>query len=129
MQKRSKTPQIMKEKARKHTSKKKELDLGLLVNIAVRTGKTIIGSDTLLKHLYTEEVKLILLAKNCPAHIRNQIELLVKAKQGSIPIYVSHLSSLDLGTAAGKPFMIAAMAILNPGDSSILDAVATLNEA
>jgi ribosomal protein L30E len=42
-----------------------------------------------------------------------------------IPIYHYPSSSWELGTAAGKPHMIAAMGIISPGDSSILDVIST----
>ena len=116
----------MKEKRRKRTSKKKSLDINKLVNIAVKTGKTVIGTKTLKKYLNTEDLKLIIMAKNCPTDIRMSVELLANAKEEAIKIYEYPNSSWDLGTAAGKPFMIACMGIIDPGDSSLLDVISKL---
>lgn len=125
MSKRLKNQGIQKEKRRKRSSKKKEFDINKLVNIAVKTGKTVIGSNSLKKFVHTNDLKLILLAKNCPEEIKTDIELLVSVKnQGvKIPIYRYPSSSWELGTAAGKPYMVAAMGIIDPGDSSIIDEI------
>ncbi|MHA1821807.1 MAG: 50S ribosomal protein L30e [Promethearchaeota archaeon] len=130
MSPRGKNQGIQKAKRRKRTSKKKELDINKLINIAVKTGKTIIGTETLKKYINVNDLKLIILAKNCPEEIRTDIELLTKSSgDESIPIFYYPNSSLELGTAAGKPFMIASMGIIDPGNSSILDAVSKLSKA
>jgi large subunit ribosomal protein L30e len=124
MAKRGRTDSEMKMKRRKRTSKKKEFDINRQVNIAVRTGKTIIGSKNVLKYITTNDFRVIILAQNCPVEFKSQIETLIQSKEtNQIPIYYYPNSSWELGTAAGKPHMIAAMGIINPGDSSILDVV------
>ncbi|MCP4760371.1 MAG: 50S ribosomal protein L30e [archaeon] len=114
---------IQKAKRRKRSSKKKEFDINKLVNIAVKTGDTIIGTNTLKKYINTNDLKLIILANNCPIEIKSTIETLTSVKEESIPIYTYPFSSWDLGTAAGKPFMVTAMGIINAGDSTLLDAI------
>ena len=124
MARRARTDADMKMKRRKRTSKKREFDINRQVNIAVRTGKTIIGSKSLLKYINTNDLQVIILAQNCPGNLKERIETLINAKEANrIPIYHYPNSSWDLGTAAGKPHMIAALGIINPGDSSILNVV------
>ncbi|MHA1452984.1 MAG: 50S ribosomal protein L30e, partial [Promethearchaeota archaeon] len=113
-------------KRRKRTSKKKEFDVNKQVNIAVRTGKTVIGTKSVLKHITTKDFRIIILAQNCPSDLKSRIETMINSKPTDrIPIYSYPNSSWELGTAAGKPHMIAAMGIINPGDSSILDVIST----
>jgi len=124
MAKRGRSDADMKMKRRKRTSKKKEFDVNKQVNIAVRTGKTVIGTKSVLKHITTKDFRIIILAQNCPSDLKSRIETMINSKPTDrIPIYSYPNSSWELGTAAGKPHMIAAMGIINPGDSSILDVI------
>lgn len=121
MSKRGLSQGIQKVTRRRGGKKKKGVDINKLINIAVKTGKTVIGTDTLKKYINTEDLKLIVLAKNCPEDIKVSIELLAQAKEEPIEIFRYPFSSWDLGAAGGKPFMVASMGIIDPGDSSILD--------
>jgi large subunit ribosomal protein L30e len=112
---------MQKEKRRKRTSKKEEFDINKLVNIAIKTGKSVIGTDNLKKQLFSGDVKLVILASNCPEDIKNSINSLIKSK--GIESYTYPYTSWDLGAAAGKPFMVASLGIIEPGDSTILDAI------
>lgn len=127
MSKRGIPPSMVKAKRRKRTSKKKEFDINKLVNIAVKTGKVIIGTDSLRKFInISEDLKIMILAKNCPEEIRKSFQILVASKkenENTIPIYTYPFSSWELGTAVGKPFMITALGIIDQGDSGILDSI------
>jgi large subunit ribosomal protein L30e len=124
MARRVRTESDMKMKRRKRTSRKKEFDINKQVNIAVRTGKTIIGSKSVLKFINTDDFQIIILAQNCPVDLKERIETMINSKEAKkIPIYHYPNSSWDLGTAAGKPHMIAALGIINPGDSSIMNVI------
>ncbi len=126
MAKRGRTDADMKMKRRKRTSKKQEFDINKQVNIAVRTGKTVIGTKSVLKHITTKDFRIVILAQNCPSDLKSRIETMINSKETDrIPIYHYPNSSWELGTAAGKPHMIAAMGIISPGDSSILDVIST----
>jgi len=78
----------------------------------IRTGEVIIGSNRTIDAAMKNEAKMIVLATNCPADIRAKIE------STDIPI----LNYPGTGTACGKPFMIAAIAIIDNGESDILAA-------
>ncbi|MBN2156305.1 MAG: 50S ribosomal protein L30e [Candidatus Lokiarchaeota archaeon] len=124
MAKRGRTDADMKMKRRKRTSRKKEADINKLINVCVKTGKTVIGTQSVLNYINTDSFRVIILAQNCPANIQSQIEAMINAKhENRIPVYEYPNSSWELGTAAGKPHMIAVMGIINPGDSSILDVI------
>ncbi|RLF24265.1 MAG: 50S ribosomal protein L30e [Thermoprotei archaeon] len=85
---------------------------------AMRTGKVVIGSKSTLKALMFGKAKLVIVASNCPRDIREDI--FYYAKLADIPVYIFPGSSWDLGAVCGKPFMVASLAIIDPGESEIL---------
>lgn len=95
---------------------KGEIDKSL--SIAVRTGKILFGSNITIKNAMTGKIRLAIVAANCPRDKREKIEYYCKLS--GIPVLIYPGSSLDLGSACGKPFSVAALAIRDPGDSDIL---------
>jgi len=57
---------------------------------------------------------LIIFAVDCPADVRAQLETM------DVPVYSYQGMGKDLGSACGKPFSVAALAIIEPGDSEIM---------
>ncbi len=88
----------------------------------LRTGKIVIGSKETLKEVKHGRAKLVVVASNAPKHIKDDI--MYYAKLSNIPVYVYPGSSVELGALCGKPFVIAALAVIDPGDSNILELVA-----
>lgn len=82
----------------------------------IRTGKVVIGSKSSISAATSGQAKMVILASNCPADIRKQIE------STNIPVLNYSGTNMDLGPVCGKPFVIAALAILEPGESDILSA-------
>jgi len=62
--------------------------------------------------------KLLILASNCPPSDREDI--VQYAKQSGVPIFNYPGTSVDLGAACLKRFVVAALAIKEAGDSEIL---------
>ena len=54
------------------------------------------------------------IAVDCPAEVRMQLETI------DVPVYGYQGMGKDLGSACGKPFSVAALAIIEPGDSEIM---------
>ena len=50
--------------------------------------------------------------------VRNDITYY--AKQSSVPVHIYPGTSIDLGSACGKNFVVSALTIKEPGDSEIL---------
>lgn len=96
---------------------KSEIDKA--ISIAVRSGKILFGSNTAIKSALSGRAKMIVLASNCPKSIRERIEQYCKLS--NIPLLVYPGSSIDLGSACGKPFAVAVLTIRDPGDSNILE--------
>ncbi|RLI13734.1 50S ribosomal protein L30e [Candidatus Bathyarchaeota archaeon] len=96
-------------------------ELAKAINMAVRTGKVLLGSKSTIKAAKLGKAKLIIVAENCPAHIRADIEYY--ARLSGIPVVEFKGTSWDLGQVCGKPFMVAALAVRDPGLSKIMELV------
>jgi len=94
-------------------------DLNTVLAIAIKTGKVSFGANTTLKSAMAGKVKVIVAASNCPKEIHENLEYYCKLSK--IPIILYPGTSLELGRACGKPFLVSAVAIRDPGDSDILN--------
>ncbi len=97
------------------------VDLARELQTTLRTGKVVIGSRRTIKAVLNGKPKLVIVAANAPTDVRRDLE--VYCKLANIPLYVFPGTSWDLGGLCRKPFMVAALAILDPGESSIMDLV------
>lgn len=83
---------------------------------AVKTGKVIIGANRTVDAAADGTAKMVVLASNCPEDIKNKVQAT------NVPVLEFEGTSVELGPICGKPFTIAAMAILDVGESDILAA-------
>jgi len=100
-------------------------DLDKALGIAVKTGKVLFGANSALKSAMTGKVKLIVAASNCEEELRERLEHY--CKMSKIPLIVHPRTSLELGRICGKPFVVSALAIREPGDSDILEIAVETN--
>jgi len=80
----------------------------------IRTGKMVLGSNSTLEAGIGGQAKLIVFAADCPADVRARLDTM------DIPVYGYQGMGKDLGSACGKPFSVAALAVIEPGDSEIM---------
>ncbi len=97
------------------------MSLDKAIAMAVKTGKVLFGAKSAVRSAKLRKAKLIVLAENCPESIRRDIEYYCKLSR--IPTVTYGGSSKDLGAVCGKPFMISALTIRDPGKSTILKLV------
>ncbi len=83
---------------------------------AVKTGKVIVGANRTVDAAADGSAKMVVLASNCPEEIKTRVQAT------NVPVLEYEGTSVELGPACGKPFTIAAMAILDVGESDILAA-------
>jgi large subunit ribosomal protein L30e len=95
-----------------------KIDVNKQIEMAVRTGKVSFGVKEAIDSARFAKAKLLIMASNCPEPHKQDI--LQYAKQSEIPIYNYHGSSVDLGSACMKPFVVAILTVKEPGDSEIL---------
>jgi large subunit ribosomal protein L30e len=101
---------------------KEEFDLNRNLNVCAKTGKILMGERSIIKHLGQETMKLIIFANNCPENAQKRIHKYAKLNSTPVPLFIFKNSSIELGLALGKPFMVAALGILDEGDSELLKA-------
>ena len=110
-------------KKRKRTSAKLSFDENKEINVAVKTGKTLIGTKSVLRELSMGDLKLLIIANNTPKHILDKINLLNNCLETQVPIFTSKNSSWDLGAVCAKPFWVTTVGIKSAGNSSILKVI------
>lgn len=96
-------------------------DVAKAIRLAVDTGKVKFGSRDAVKAALNGEAKLIIIAGNCPNSTKGDIEYF--SKLSKIETYKYSGTSLELGSLCGKPFPVAALSILDAGNSNVLEAV------
>jgi len=74
----------------------------------------MLGSNRTIEAGLGGQAKLIVYALDCPPDVRMQLETM------DLPVYGYQGIGKDLGSACGKPFSVAALAIIEPGDSEIM---------
>jgi len=91
------------------------MDIARALKTAATTGDVRFGLEETKKSLKKGDAKMIVLASNCPERV--QVPSGAPTK-----MLVFEGTNVELGSACGKPFPISALAIINPGESSILSA-------
>ncbi len=97
------------------------VDIGRELQVAINTGKVVIGFEETKRAVLAGTPKMVILAANAPKWARDDIEYY--AKLAGIPIFVFPGSSIELGAAAKRPHRIMAVAVVDPGQSEILKLV------
>ncbi|KAF5415136.1 MAG: 50S ribosomal protein L30e [Candidatus Methanogaster sp.] len=91
-----------------------DIDLNKALGKTIRSGKVLIGSNVSRDAVKNNRGITVVLAANCPARMRAEI----LDSNASVIEYPG--MGIDLGIACGKPFNVAALTILDPGDSGIM---------
>merc|ERR1712087_612294 len=82
-----------------------------------KSGKYSLGYKTTLKTLRQGKSKLVLIANNCPALRKSEIEYYAMLAKTGVHHFAGDNS--DLGTACGKYYRVSCLSIIDPGDSDI----------
>ncbi|MFP4006263.1 MAG: 50S ribosomal protein L30e [Candidatus Hadarchaeia archaeon] len=86
---------------------------------AERTGKVLLGSNQSVEATKEKESRLTVLSTTCPFEVEEKVRRYSEEKD--VPVYYYEGGGNELGLAFGKPFSVAAAAIIEPGDSSVLE--------
>jgi len=82
----------------------------------MKTGNVVLGTNETLECIQEGRARLVVIARNAPAGIRSAMQ-----GQENVRAYIYDGSSVELGMASGKPFMVSALAVVDPGESDILE--------
>jgi large subunit ribosomal protein L30e len=99
------------------------VDLARELKVAINTGKVVLGTRQTIKAILRGEAKLVVVAANAPPNIKSDVEYYAKLAQ--IPVIVYPGSSWELGAACGKPFKVASLAVIDPGESNLMELAST----
>lgn len=91
------------------------MDFNASLRRAIKTGEVLLGQNLTSQCIDNGKAKMVVVAGNCPENFKE----LLKSKE-NVFIYTFEGSSVQLGKACGKPFMVSALAIISPGESDIL---------
>jgi len=92
------------------------IDFNRQITIALKTGKIEFGARSATAAAKLGRAKLIILALNCPVK-----DTIIQDAEGSgVPTYIYKGTGMDLGGVCGKPFIVSAVTVKEPGDSEIL---------
>ena len=90
------------------------MDLNVALKRIVETGKAEFGTEKTVKSINDKKAKAVVIASNCPKIIREFVEN--HAQTGNVPVVNYPGTSLQLGEACGKPFLIASLAVIDSGN-------------
>lgn len=91
------------------------MDFNTSLRRAIKTGEVVLGSNVTRDAIEGGNAQLVVIAGNCPTEIREEL-----SRQENVHVHTFSGSSMQLGKACGKPFMVSALAVINPGESDIV---------
>lgn len=94
-------------------------DLDKAINMAMSTGKVRMGYQDVMTSVLNGKVKITIISNNLP--ITAKEELKRNCALSNIPIIPFDKSGKELGAVCGRPHKVSALAIIDPGNSKILD--------
>ena len=92
------------------------MDIQRALRTAVATGKVHLGAHQATKAIQAGKARLVIYAHNSP----DKDTLLTAAKAKNVPVHEYPGLGTELGPACGKPFAVACVAVLDAGESDIL---------
>ena len=88
---------------------------------AFKTGKVTLGSKSTIKNIKLGKAKVVVIAKNVDPNVKSDI--MYYTRLAKIPVIEFNGTSLELGMLLGKPFPVQALAVLDVGESRIMELV------
>ncbi|CAI9590958.1 unnamed protein product, partial [Staurois parvus] len=88
------------------------------LQLVMKSGKYVLGYKQTLKRIREGKAKLVILANNCPALRKSEIEYYAMLAKTGVHHYSGN--NIELGTACGKYYRVCTLAIIDPGDSDII---------
>ena len=76
---------------------------------AIDEKRITIGAKRTLKYLKSKKIKLVVISKNCPQNIKDDLEHY--KKMFGIDVQVFDGGSKDMGIFCGKPYLISVLGI------------------
>lgn len=97
------------------------MEIDAAIKRIIQTGKVEYGSRKAIENLSHGKAKLVVVSSDCPKMIRSDVEHY--SKLSKIPVVKYRGTSLELGEACGKPFLIANLTVLDSGDVDVRELI------
>jgi large subunit ribosomal protein L30e len=89
------------------------VDMGRALKAAVTTGKVVFGASQAEKAVKNGLAKMVVVSANCPSEfLRSQVS--------GVPVRTFEGTNMELGALCGKPFSVSVLAVIDKGNSNIL---------
>ncbi|XP_057589555.1 60S ribosomal protein L30-like [Hippopotamus amphibius kiboko] len=88
------------------------------LQLIMKSGKNVLGYKQTLKMIRQGKAKLVILANNCAALGKSEIEYYAMVAKTGVCHYSGN--SIELGTACGKYYKVRTLTIIDPGDPDII---------
>jgi large subunit ribosomal protein L30e len=92
------------------------MDFNVSLRRAIKTGDVILGQNQTEQCINEGRAQMVVVAGNCPEKFRKSL-----SSQEGLFLHIYEGSSVQLGKACGKPFMVSALAVVDPGESDLLN--------
>jgi len=92
------------------------MDFETSLRRAIKSGSVLKGQKSTKECVQAGKAQMVVVAGNCSEEFRQFL-----ADQEDLFVYTYEGSSMLLGKACGQPFMISALAVVEPGESDILN--------
>lgn len=92
------------------------MDIQKALRSVVATGKVFLGAAQAGEAIHGGKAKLVIVANNSP----HRDALVSAAKAKRVPVHEFSGMGTELGPACGKPFAVGVLAVLDAGESDIL---------
>jgi len=93
-------------------------DLRYELGVASRTGKLVLGFRNVVSQLLSGSPKLVIVSDSSPKKLKETV--IYYSQLAKVKCIKAKETSLDLGSSCGKPFPVAAIAVIDAGDSDLL---------
>uniref|UniRef100_A0A6Q2YPB8 Large ribosomal subunit protein eL30 n=1 Tax=Esox lucius TaxID=8010 RepID=A0A6Q2YPB8_ESOLU len=104
--------------AAKKTKKSLE-SINSRLQLVMKSGKYVLGYKQSQKMIRQGKAKLVILANNCPALRKSEVEYYAMLAKTGVHHYSGN--NIELGTACGKYFRVCTLAIIDPGECPLSD--------
>ncbi len=94
-------------------------DLSSSIRLAVDSGKVVFGVKEVAASIRKSDAKLVVVSKKGRSSDISDITHI--AKIASIKVIPFDGNPIELGAVCGKPFSVSTLAIIDPGNSTILE--------
>jgi large subunit ribosomal protein L30e len=93
------------------------------IRLAVDSGDVALGARQVIRSIESSSAKLVVIASGNKADAINDIKYITGISGIRLEIFTGN--SMELGSVCGKPYSVSVLAVIDPGNSNILNAPET----